>query len=127
MAGYREDNFDLDAQEPMDEEARRFRWRSFLITAAYMVPLIGLWVLIDFPDGLGVHPINNGYVWFRVGEYYYCSYLLLERHHALDIVTFIYMWAPVIAGAVWLARNWQKPSPKYAEANLNSSSNSDAE
>ena len=127
MPGYCQDGFDLDAQEPLDEDTRRYRCKAGLVTGAYMIPLVGLWIWTDYPDGLGGH--IDGFQWWtgKLVGYYYYSYLLLERHRLLDLVTFIYMWAPVAAGTVWLARNWRKPDPRYGEADLKPSPNSEAE
>jgi len=49
---------------------------------------------------LGIHIAAHG----KTGllENWYYSYLLLQPHHFLDVLTFIYMWAIVIGFVAWL-------------------------
>ena len=114
MAGYRQDNFDLDVQEPIDEETRRSRWKAALVAAVYMTPLIFLWIWTDFPESFGVQ--DRGYGWGRALEEWYYSYLLLQRHRPLDLVTFFYMWGGVAAVVAWVARNRRKPNEKAPDS-----------
>lgn len=86
MDGYR--------QSSSEPEARPANWKILLWSLAYMIPLLWMWNLTDYPDSFGVE-FGRG----KAGalESWYYSYLLLQRHHVLDVVTFIYMWAIVAA------------------------------
>jgi hypothetical protein len=64
-------------------------------TVAYMIPLFWLWSRDDYPDSLGIHITAHGKA--GVIENWWYSYLLIERRHVLDIVLFLYMWAPLLA------------------------------
>ena len=98
MAGYIDDT---EGFQPVDKPARTTWWKTILFCLAYMIPLFWLWTGTDFPDSLGIHITAHG----RVGllENWYYSYLLLQRHHVLDIITFIYMWSIVIGFIGWIA------------------------
>ena len=80
------------------------RWREAMKviagTLCYMLPLFWLWSATDYPDGLGVHIEAHG----KVGllENWWYSYLLIERHRPLDVLTFVYMWAAVLGLIGWI-------------------------
>jgi hypothetical protein len=101
MSGYRQDNFDLSAEEPADRGKKGSWWKHLLGFVAYGIPLIWLWIRTDYPDSFGVQITAHG----RVGgiERWFYSYLLLERHHILDVFTFVYMWVPIIGYIGWIA------------------------
>lgn len=88
MDGYR--------QASSDPNPAPANWKIVLWSIGYMIPLFWMWSVTDFPDSFGVQ-VDRG----RAGvvEDWYYSYLLLQRHHVLDVVTFIYMWS-VVAGFV---------------------------
>jgi hypothetical protein len=100
MSGYR-DNADSFGEPP-----QRVGWKKWLLitgfAAVYAIPLF-FWLLrkIDFPDSFGVRITAHGKA--GVFDTWWYSYLLVERHRPLDLVTFAYMWIPVVAFAGWLA------------------------
>jgi hypothetical protein len=98
MDGYLDDT---KGYQPVDKAGRRSWWKTILWTLAYMIPLFLLWSSTDFPDGLGVHIAAHGEAGLLENWYY--SYLLIQRHHALDVLTFLYMWAPIVGIAGWFA------------------------
>lgn len=102
MAGYREEP-DVFGEPPRDTGMAAWKKASLTIAVVlgYMIPLFVLWTNTDYPDSLGVHITAHG----KAGliENWYYSYLLLERHHALDDLAFAYMWAPVVGFLGWLA------------------------
>lgn len=101
MGGYRQDNFDLDAEDPKVKPAKGSWWKVLLGTLAYMIPLFWLWNRTDYPDSLGVTITAHG----KAGllENWYYSYLLVERHRVMDDLTFLYMWAPILGLIAWFA------------------------
>src|SRR5438067_12685369 len=82
--------------------SRRF-WRLEIlgVAVAYILPLLLLWSATGFPDSLGVHISTHGKS--RLLENWYYSSLLLRRHSLLDLITFLYMWAPILGLVGWLA------------------------
>jgi hypothetical protein len=100
MQGYRQSSFDPDAGAPTNKTKKGVWWKALLATLAYGVPLVWLWIQTDFPDSLGVQISAHGKA--GVIESWYYSYLLLERHRPLDIITFFYMWTPVVWFIAWL-------------------------
>lgn len=107
MSGYREEP-DVFGDPPKD--TGMVWWKKALLTIGciivYMIPLIMLWTKSDYPDSLGVRITAMG----KAGmiEHWWYSYLLVERHHPVDLVTFVYMWMPVAAYAGWIASVWLK-------------------
>jgi hypothetical protein len=102
MGGYRQDNFDLgggDAEAPAPK-GRRLKQMGAAI--AYVVPCFWLWSLIDYQDLIGARWTRSSGRGETLEEWYY-SYLLLERHHVLDLITFVYMWAPLAGFVGWIA------------------------
>ena len=100
--GYRQDDgFDPDAGEVADTSNRWPWWKTVGVVLVYMIPLFWLWSRTDFPDSLGVHITAHG----KAGliENWYYSYLLVERHHPLDDVAFLYMWGPIAGFIGWFA------------------------
>jgi hypothetical protein len=97
VGGYLDDK---EGYQPVDKAARSSWWKTILFSIAYMIPLFWLWNSTDFPDSLGIHITAHG----KTGllENWYYSYLLLQRHRLIDVVTFIYMWAIVVGFLVWL-------------------------
>src|SRR3569623_2169666 len=95
----------MDEMEP--ETTRKGGWRRSLkvvfLSLLYMIPLFWLWIHANYPDSLGVHITAHG----KTGllENWWYSYLLVERHQVLDVVTFLYMWAPAVVFLGWLARS----------------------
>src|SRR6185437_7616763 len=89
MSGYRQDNFDLNAEEPQAQAPKGRWWKILLGSLAYFIPLFWLWNHIDFPDSLGIQITAHG----KAGllENWYYSYLLVERHRILDVFAFAYM------------------------------------
>jgi hypothetical protein len=100
MDGYRQDSFDLDAGESEVRQPKGRWWKVLLATLAYMIPLFVLWDRTNYPDSLGVQITAHGKAGFLENWYY--SYLLLQRHRALDVLTFAYMWAPIVGYVGWL-------------------------
>lgn len=102
MSGYREEP-ELFGDPP--QETGMAGWKKALLTIAvvlgYMIPLFVLWTKTGYPDSLGVHITAHG----KAGliENWYYSYLLVERHRALDDVAFAYMWAPIAGFIGWFA------------------------
>lgn len=82
------------------------RWRSglkvFAVMLSYMIPLFWLWSKTGYPDSLGAHILARG----KAGliESWWYSYLLLGRDTSWDILTFVYMWLPVLGCVIWLGR-----------------------
>lgn len=101
MNGYRQSSFDPDAEPPTKTAQKGNWWKIILWSAGYMIPLIWMWSRTDYPDSFGVHITAHG----RAGlaESWYYSYLLLKRHHVLDVITFVYMWSIVIGLIAWIA------------------------
>lgn len=97
MDGYIDDT---EGYRPVDKPARTNWWKTILFSLAYMIPLFWLWSSTDFPDSLGVHITAHGKAGL-VEDWYY-SYLLLQRHHVLDIITFIYMWSIIVGFVCWI-------------------------
>lgn len=97
MGGHREST---EGYQPVDKLARTSWWKIVLFTLAYLIPLFWLWSITDFPDSMGIHITARG----KTGllENWYYSYLLLQRHHFLDVVTFIYMWLIVVGFFAWV-------------------------
>ena len=93
MDGYRQDSFDPNAGEPEVQQPKG-RWTWFFGTIAYMIPLFFLWSKTGFPESFGVAECHGKGCWI---DDWYHSYLLVEQHSLLDIVTFLYMWAPIVA------------------------------
>jgi hypothetical protein len=90
MSSYRDDSNSDPAMQ------RSFsRLAIFAIVIAYMVPLLALWSITDFPDSFGIHIAAHG----KAGllENWYYSYLLIGRHQILDLLTFLWMWMPLAA------------------------------
>jgi hypothetical protein len=118
---------DEQGYQPVDKPARVRWWKILLAAVAYMIPLFWLWARAGFPDSMGVHIAAHG----KVGllEDWYYSYLLLERHTPLDIVTFLYMWGIVSGYVAWLVWAWQKDkrAKQAAAVNRNTPSIFDAE
>ncbi|MEO6152867.1 MAG: hypothetical protein ABIT09_05085 [Croceibacterium sp.] len=89
-----------------DEPKKTSKWRLrkalrvIGVTLAYMLPLLWLWAKVDFPDSVGLDITAHGEG--GLIESWWYSYLLLERHTMLDIVTFAYMWAGVVAIIAWI-------------------------
>lgn len=106
MGGYLDDN---EGYQPVDKAGRASWWKTILCSIAYMIPLFWLWDNTGFPDSLGIHITAHG----KIGllENWYYSYLLLERHHFLDVVTFIYMWAVIVGFLAWLGLSFGKAKP----------------
>lgn len=75
-------------------------WKMALLGTAYMIPLILLWDRTDYPNSLGVHIAAHDRKIELLEKWYY-SYLLLERHHLIDVAMFFYMWLPFIGILVW--------------------------
>ena len=108
MAGYREDNFDLDAGEPKAPKPKG-RWKWVVGTLAYMALVFWFWSMTDFPDSFGVQECRGRGCIF---EDWYHSYLLIERHRLLDIATFLVMWVPIVGYIAYFAL------PKLKRANF---------
>jgi len=101
MAGYREEP-EIFGEEPKMTPAKWRKWFLTLCgTVAYMVPLVIFWTKCDYPDSLGVQITAHGKA--GVFEKWWYSYLLIERHRPLDVITFAYMWIPIAGFAGWLA------------------------
>ena len=83
---------------------RKVKWGTTALLFVYAVSLVWLWNRTGFPDSLGV---QTGDGRMSVLENWYYSYLLLQRHQVLDVVTFIYMWA-FIGFFGWLAYKFRK-------------------
>jgi hypothetical protein len=101
MSGYREDNFDLGE----DPEARAARSRRSWIRFLLVLPWAGVsFLLMDqdgYPDSFGIHyhsTTGKG----MVVEQFYDSHVLVQRHHLLDIITFAWMWAPLVGAIGWV-------------------------
>ena len=101
MSGYRESSFDPDSGPPINAARKASWWKTILFVLAYMIPLFWLWNRTDFPDSFGIHITAHGKV--GLTESWYYSYLLLERHRILDVVTFIYMWVVIVGFVGWVA------------------------
>lgn len=95
------------AIDPMADPAprpRRSQWvqalRMIAFVLAYLLPLFWLWHRTGWPERFGV-TVDHG----RIGLYenWYYSYHLLQGQSVLDLVTFLYMWAPVVGYLAWLA------------------------
>src|SRR5262249_664736 len=97
---------DEQGYQPVDKPARESWWKTILFSLAYMIPLFWLWDRTGFPDSLGIHISAHGKT--GVLEDWYYSYLLIERHTVLDIVTFLYMCAVVVGFAAWATLSWLK-------------------
>ena len=111
-----------------DDPVQRSAWlKRTLFFGGYVVILIWLWAETDFPHSLGVDIAAHGKAGALLSWYY--SYLLLERHALLDIVTFAFMWAPVAGFAWWIALEVRKDrqAKRTPTTNFNKFSNSDAE
>jgi hypothetical protein len=91
---------DEQGYQPVDKPAQRSWWKTMLAVGAYMIPLFWLFSLTGFPESFGVPRCHGRGCEI---EDWYQSYLFLERHQPLDIVTFLYMWAPVAWFIGWFA------------------------
>lgn len=78
--------------------------KTLLVMLCYMPPMFWLWSKTDFPKSFGIRITAHGKG--AVLEEWWYSYLLLERHHVWDILTFAYMWAPLIGFVGYLL--WTK-------------------
>jgi hypothetical protein len=96
MGGY------INEEEGFSPSVRpRFgRLTTILFMVLYFVPLFILQSLTDFPNSFGVHEMSHGRG--RALEDWFYSYLLLQRHQVLDVITFAYMWAPIVGFIAWL-------------------------
>jgi hypothetical protein len=102
MDGYRQDNFDLDAGEADVKERRGRGWKQLVFAVAWVIPTFWLMGQDDYPDSFGVHyqsKTGRG----QTAEDFYYSYLLLQRHHVLDVITFAFLWAPFLGLIGWIA------------------------
>ncbi|HVH86190.1 MAG TPA: hypothetical protein VM912_05660, partial [Terriglobales bacterium] len=100
MSGYRQDSFDPDGEPPTNTARNGSWWKLILWSLGYMIPLFWLWNRADYPDSFGVQITAYGKAGLMESWYY--SYLLLQRHHVLDVITFIYMWSVVVGSIAWI-------------------------
>ena len=89
----------LDGAPPPRRSLRR-NLLLFAAVLAYIVPLFWLQGKAHYPDSFGLHLLAHGRG--RLIEEYYDSYVLIERRHLWDVVLFLYMWAPAVAGLAWI-------------------------
>jgi len=81
-----------------------YPWRKTLLTVggtiAYLIPLFWLWHDTGWPESFGIRITDHG----RAGliENWYYSYLFLTGPNFIDLVAFLYMWAPVAGFLIWL-------------------------
>ena len=110
MSGYRQSSFDQNAGEPVNKPPKGRWWKIILFAFAWVVPSFWLMSEVRYPDSFGVHyqsSTGRG----QTAEQFYYSYLLLERHHLLDVITFAWMWAPLVGIIGWIVYA-QIQSPK---------------
>jgi hypothetical protein len=112
MSGYREDSFDPNAGEPEVQQPNGLRWKSLVGTLAYIGALFWLKNLTGYPDSFGVHETCTGKG--CIFDDWYYSYLFMERHRPLDVLVFVYMWAPLAALIAWFVL------PRFRGANSSS-------
>ena len=89
MSGYRDGTDDYSPLAP-----HFWRVTTVALVLAYMLPLVGLWSLTDFPSSFGIHIAAHGAAGLLRNWYF--SYLLIERHEVLDVLTFLWMWLPLV-------------------------------
>jgi hypothetical protein len=119
MSGYREDNFDLDEEPEAKAIKSRRGWIIFLLVLLWVGPSFWLMDQDGYPESFGIHyhsMSGRG----QTAEQFYYSYVLLQRHHVLDVITFAWMWAPLIGTVIWvvysLIRFPEPPTPpSYAD------------
>ena len=110
---------DLQEPAPGAEKPKRI-WRQNLLliggTLGYMILLFCLWGETGRPESFGIRITAHG----KAGllENWYYSYLLLDRPDFWDILTFLYMWAPVAAGLMWLGRSLLRRGTGGSQGNL---------
>lgn len=101
MTGYREDNFDL-TEEPEARAAKSRRaWIIFLFALLWAGPSFLLMDQDGYPESFGIHYHSTSGRGQTFEDFYY-SYVLLQRHHLLDVITFVWMWAPLVGILVWV-------------------------
>jgi hypothetical protein len=100
MSSNQPNNLDPDQKRSTAKSGKIRWWQTLLFTVAYFIPLFYLWARIDFPASLGVHITAHGTTGLLENWYY--SYLLLQRHRPLDLISFCYMWVIVIGPIGWL-------------------------
>ena len=91
---------DEEGYQPVDKPGLRSWWKTIIGVGAYIIPLFWLQSKTGFPESFGIHETSHGKG--RMLEDWYYSYVFLERHTFLDVVTFLYMWAPVAGFVGWL-------------------------
>jgi hypothetical protein len=101
MSGYREDNFDLGEEPEVRAAKSRRGWIVFLFALVWIGPSILLMDQDGYPDSFGIHYHS------RTGrgqtfEQFVDSYVLLQRHHVLDVITFAWIWAPLVGAIGWV-------------------------
>ena len=109
MDGYRQDSFDPNAGERAVTPSKG-RWKIIVGSLAYFGLLFWLKELTGFPDSFGVHETCTGKG--CIFDDWYYSYVFMERHRPLDVVTFLYMWAPLAALIAWFLL------PRFRRANF---------
>jgi hypothetical protein len=71
-----------------------------LIVGVYFLPLFLLWTAAGYPDDYRLETKAHGAA--AIIENWWYSYLLLKHPNAVGLLTFFYMWMPVVSALVWL-------------------------